>query len=429
MEETAFRTGAVRKAVERFLEMFIADFHIHSKYSRATSKNANIENFSEWAKRKGVNLLGTADFTHPDWLRELKGKLEKVEYGLYRHKDIFYMLTCEVSNIYFKIGKVRKIHNIIFAPSFEAVDEINKLLSRYGNLYSDGRAILKLESDNMLKALGKIDKDIFVVPAHAWTPHFGLFGANSGFDSIEECFGDVTDKIYALETGLSSHPPMNWRWSALDRFSLISNSDAHSPSKIGRETNVFKEKFGYEELIEILKTKDRKKFLYTIEFFPQEGKYHWDGHRKCGVGLSPVESKNLNYSCPKCGAKVTIGVMNRVEKLCDRDEGFVLEGAPSYKSLVPLIEIIASSMKMGSQSQAVQKEYNTLIAKFGNEFEILLNAPGERIESECPPKIARGILNVREGNVEVIPGYDGVYGKVNVYKEGEDKKERQLGLF
>ncbi|MGB2706299.1 MAG: endonuclease Q family protein [Candidatus Omnitrophota bacterium] len=409
--------------------MFIADFHVHSKYSRATSRDMNLENLSEWAKRKGIDLLGTADFTHPDWLRELKEKLEKVEYGLYRHKDIFYILTCEVSNIYFKIGRVRKIHNIIFAPSFEVVDEINKLLSRYGNLYSDGRAILKLESDNMVKALGKIDKNIFVVPAHVWTPHFSVFGANSGFDSIEECFGDVTDKIYALETGLSSDPPMNWRWSALDRFSLISNSDAHSPSRIGREANVFKEKFGYKELIEILKTKNREKFLYTIEFFPQEGKYHWDGHRKCGVGLSPKESKNLNYSCPKCGRKVTVGVMNRVKKLGDRDEGFVLEGAPSYKNLVPLIEIIASSMKMGRESQAVQKQYDMLINKFESELEILLETPQERLESECPSKIARGILNVREGKVEVAPGYDGVYGKVNVYKDGKEKKEKQLELF
>ena len=224
--------------------MFIADFHIHSKYSRATSKNMDIENLSNWAGLKGINLLGTADFTHPDWLRELKNKLEKVEYGIYRHKGIFYMPTSEVSNIYFKSGRVRKIHNIIFTPSFEIVDEINKFLSRYGNLYSDGRPILRLESDKMVKGLGKISKDIFVVPAHVWTPHFGLFGANSGFDSIEECFGDVTDKIYALESGLSSDPGMNWRWSSLDRFCLMSNSDAHSASKIGREANVFKEKFG-----------------------------------------------------------------------------------------------------------------------------------------------------------------------------------------
>ena len=409
--------------------MFIADFHIHSKYSRATSKNMDIENLSNWAGLKGVNLLGTADFTHPDWLRELKNKLEKVEYGIYRHKGIFYMLTSEVSNIYFKSGRVRKIHNIIFTPSFEIVDEINKFLSRYGNLYSDGRAILRIESDKMVKGLGKISKDIFVVPAHIWTPHFSLFGANSGFDSIEECFEDVTDKIYALETGLSSDPQMNWRWSALDRFSLISNSDAHSPSKIGREANVFKEKFGYKELIEILKTKNKEKFLYTVEFFPQEGKYHWDGHRKCNAGLAPQESKNLNYRCPKCGAKVTVGVMHRVEELGDRNEGFVLENAPSYKNLVPLIEIIASALKVGTETQSAQREYNALINKFGSELKVFLETPEKMIEGECPPKIAAGILNVKRGNVEIIPGYDGVYGKVNVYKGGEEKKEKQLELF
>lgn len=409
--------------------MFIADFHIHSKYSRATSKSMDIENLSRWAKIKGINLLGTGDFTHPDWLRELKGKLEKLEYGIYQHKDTFYMLTSEVSNIYFKAGRTRKIHNIIFAPSFEAVDEINKFLSKYGNLYSDGRPILSLESDKMVKGINKINRDIFVVPAHIWTPHFSLFGANFGFDSIEECFEDVTDKIYSLETGLSSDPAMNWHWDALDRFSLLSNSDAHSPSKIGREANVFKEKFGYKELIEILKTKDKEKFSYTVEFFPQEGKYHWDGHRKCNARLSPEESKNLNYRCPRCGSKVTVGVMQRVENLGKRSEGFVLENAPGFKSLVPLIEIIASCIKAGAESQTVQKEYNALINKFRSEFKILLEAPEKTIEKECPPKIARGILNVRNGNVEIIPGYDGMYGKVNVYKEEDEKREKQLELF
>ena len=409
--------------------MFIADFHIHSKYSRATSKEMDIENLSKWAKIKGVNLLGTGDFTHPDWLRELKGKLEEKEYGIYRHDNILYILTAEVSNIYFKTGKTRKIHNIIFAPSFDIAEEINSMLSQYGNLFSDGRPILGLESDKMVKALTKIDKDIFVVPAHVWTPHFGLFGANSGFDSIEECFGDMTDKIYSLETGLSSDPAMNWRWSSLDRFCLMSNSDAHSPSKIGREANVFRQKFGYRELMKILKEKDKNKFLYTVEFYPEEGKYHLDGHRKCGARLSPEESKNLNDRCPKCGRKITIGVMNRVGKLSDREKGFVPGNAPSYKSLVPLIEIIASALGVGKESQAAEREYNLLINKMGSEFKILLEASDEKIKKECPENIARGILNVREGNVEIVPGYDGVYGKVSVYKEGGEKKEKQLELF
>ncbi|MBN1354180.1 MAG: DNA helicase UvrD [Candidatus Omnitrophica bacterium] len=409
--------------------MFIADFHIHSKYSRATSREMDIENLSRWASIKGINLLGTGDFTHPEWQRELRDKLVEAEYGIYRHKDVFYILTCEVSNIYFKHGKVRKIHNIIFAPSFEDAEKTTNLLSQYGNLYSDGRPIVSLESDKMLKSLAEINPDIFVVPAHIWTPHFSLFGANSGFDSIEECFGEVTPKILALETGLSSDPPMNWRWSALDRFCLVSNSDAHSPSKIGREANVFSEKFGYKELIKILKTKDNKKFLYTIEFYPEEGKYHWDGHRKCGTSLSPEESKNLNERCPKCGGKVTVGVMNRVEKLSDRKKGSSLEAAPSHKNLIPLIEIISSALGVGGESQAAERQYNTLISKFGNEFRLLLEISEKTLQKECPEMIAKAILNTRRGDVEITPGYDGVFGKVSVFKKGEDKKEKQLELF
>ena len=280
----------------------------------------------------------------------------------------------------------------------------------------------------MVKALNKIDNDIFVVPAHVWTPHFGVFGANSGFDSIEECFEDMTPNIYALETGLSSDPAMNWRWSSLDRFSLISNSDAHSPSRIGREANVFKEKFGYKELIKILKEKDKDKFLYTIEFYPQEGKYHWDGHRKCGARLSPEEAENLRYRCPKCGGKITVGVMHRVAKLGDRKKDFVLEGAHSYKSLIPLAEIIASVIGMGPETQGVQREYNNLISRFGNEIKILLEISGDGLLKECPERIAEGILNAREGRVDIVPGYDGVYGKVSVHKEPE-KKEKQPELF
>jgi len=409
--------------------MFIADFHIHSKYSRATSRDMDIANLTKWALTKGIDLLGTGDFTHPDWLRELKEKLEKVEYGIYKNGNIFYMFSCEVCNIYFKNGQTRKIHNIIFAPSFEVVEEINRFLAQYGRLFSDGRPILSLESDKMAQALDKISSDIFIVPAHVWTPHFSLFGANSGFDSIEECYGKFTSKIYALETGLSSDPPMNWRWSALDRFTLLSNSDAHSPSKIGREANVFKDKFGYKELIEILKTKDKNKFLYTIEFFPEEGKYHWDGHRKCNACLPPKETLDLNYRCPKCGAKVTVGVCHRVEKLGDREEGFILEKTPSYKNLVPLIEILSSALGMGRESQGVQREYNSLINKFGSELNILLETSEKKLEKECQPKVAAGIINTRNGDVRVTPGYDGVYGKVSVFKDAEDKHEKQLELF
>lgn len=408
---------------------FICDFHVHSKYSRATSKEMDIENLSRWARLKGIDLLGTSDFTHPEWLKNLKDKLETVEYGLYKHGETYYMLTTEVSNIYFKQGKTRKVHNMIFAPSFEAAEEINKMLSQYGDLYSDGRAILSLECDRLVKRLFEINEDIFVVPAHVWTPWFSLFGANSGFNSIEECFEAETPRIYALETGLSSDPPMNWRWSELDRFSLISNSDAHSPRNIGREANVFSSKIGYKELIELLKNKDREKFLYTVEFYPQEGKYHWDGHRACNARLSPAEAKTLNFKCPTCGKKITVGVMHRVEKLSDRKEGFILEGAHAYRNLVPLAEIISVALGVGVDTETVHKEYNNLINLFGSEFKILLDVPEERVEKECPARIAKGILNVRLGNVEVTPGYDGVYGKVNIFKEGEEKKEKQLELF
>ena len=408
---------------------YIADLHIHSKYSRATSKDMDVENLSKWAKIKGIGLLGTSDFTHPRWLKELKEKLAEEEYGIYSHNGVDYILSVEVSNIYFKNGKVRRIHNVIIAPTFAVVDEINKVLSPYGALDSDGRPILSLECERMVNALRKISRDIMFIPAHIWTPHFSLFGSNSGFDSIEECFEDETAHITALETGLSSDPPMNWKLSSLDRYALVSNSDAHSPSKIGREANVFKEKVGYKELKEILEKKDKERFMHTLEFFPQEGKYHWDGHRKCEARLSPKESANVNYRCPHCGKKLTIGVMNRVEKLADREEGFVPENASGYKSLVPLVEIIANALGVGKGTVGAEREYNTLIHRLGSEFDILLFMPKEKILEKCPPKIAKGIINVREGRVNILPGYDGVYGKIEIFDKDDKKDEKQLTFF
>ena len=408
---------------------YIADFHIHSKYSRATSKEMDIKNLAKWAKIKGVDLLGTGDFTHPDWFKELKENLRPREEGIFEHNGIRFMLTAEVSNIYFKRGKTRKIHNIIFAPNFKTVEEINKLLSQYGKLSSDGRPILSLESHKLVKMIMDINPDCFIIPAHVWTPHFSLFGANSGFDDIEECFEDQTPNIYALETGLSSDPAMNWRWSKLDKFSLTSNSDAHSPSKIGREANVFSGPFSYKELINILKNRDKSKFLYTIEFFPQEGKYHWDGHRACHQRLSPNESKNINNHCPTCGKKLTIGVMHRVEDLGDRDSEFNLDNAPGFKHMVPLVEIIAASLHVGVESVSVQREYNKLIKNFGSEFHILLEIPKKDILKSAPPKIAKGILKIREGKVNVVPGYDGVYGQVNIFDASDEEEKKQLTFF
>lgn len=408
---------------------FIADFHIHSKYSRATSKDMDLENLTKWARLKGISMMGTGDFTHPVWLSELKNKLQEVERGLYIYNSIYFVLTTEVSNIYFKAGRTRKVHNIIFAPDLKVVDEINSALSEYGDLSSDGRPILRLECDKMVRNLSGIDPAVFFVPGHAWTPHFSIFGSNSGFDVPEECFEAETPKIFSIETGLSSDPKMNWRWSKLDRFCLISNSDSHSPSKIGREANVFRDKINYKELGEILKTKDKTRFLYTIEFFPEEGKYHWDGHRACSSCLAPKEAINLNNTCPICGKKVTIGVMHRLEGLADRPEGFVDESSPSFKSMVPLAEIIGDALKVSPDSVRVEKEYFQLLKNFGTEFNILFDMNEAELKANLPVGIAKGIINVRKGNVEISPGYDGEYGKVKIFKEGEESSEKQLSFF
>lgn len=390
----------------------------------------DLENLSRWAKIKGIDLLGTGDFTHPEWLNELKEGLEPVEYGLYKRGGTLFILTAEVSNIYFKAGRSRKIHNIIFAPSFEVVAEINKALAQYGNLHSDGRPILRLESDKLVRKILAIDKNCMIVPAHIWTPHFSLFGANSGFDTIEECFEEQTGNIYALETGLSSDPLMNWRWSALDKFTLVSNSDSHSPKKIGREANVFKEKIGYKEIYQALKTKDKTKFLYTVEFFPQEGKYHWDGHRACDQRLSPAEAAKVNNACPACGKKLTIGVLHRLTDLGDREENFTPESAPGYKHIIPLAEIIAGALGAGVDTAGVDREYNKLVNAFGSEFNILMNAPEGEIKNRCAPRIASGILRTRRGKLDVVPGYDGVYGEVKLLN-GEDEVagEKQLSFL
>ncbi|MFH1847776.1 MAG: endonuclease Q family protein [Candidatus Omnitrophota bacterium] len=411
------------------MDKYICDFHIHSKYSRATSKDMDIENLTKWAKIKGVSLLGSGDFTHPQWLAELKSRLEPKGDDVFTHAGIDFILTAEVSNIYPKAGKTRKVHNIIFAPDYSTVEEINSFLSAYGLLESDGRPMLSLPCDKMVKKILKINPACMIIPAHAWTPHFSVFGSNSGFDKIEECFEDQTKNIYSLETGLSSDPPMNWRWSELDKLTLTSNSDAHSPSKIGREANVFNAPINYRELRDILINKDKERFLYTIEFFPQEGKYHWDGHRACGQRLSPQEAKKVNNICPACGKKLTIGVMNRVDSLSDRREGYISKNSPSYISLIPLVEIIASALEMGAGTKTVLKEYNKIIRAFGTEFGILLDAPKKEIVKHCPPKIGKGIIRVREGNVGVVPGYDGVYGEIHVFKDGDQEAQKQMAFF
>jgi len=412
---------------------FVADFHIHSKYSRATSQDMDLESLDKWAKIKGIKVLGTGDFTHPEWFKNLKEKLIPAEPGLFKLKDgddaARFILTSEISCIYTKKNRVRKIHVIIFAPSFETVDKINAHLGWIGNLKSDGRPILGLDAKELAKIALDASPDCLVVPAHAWTPWFSIFGSKSGFNSIEECFEEYSKYIYAIETGLSSDPLMNWRLSALDKIALISNSDAHSPAKIGREANVFDTELSYGAMMQAIKEKNPKEFLYTVEFFPEEGKYHYDGHRLCGISLSPQESKKYNNVCPTCGKPLTIGVLNRVGELADRPVGFKPGNAIPFKSLVPLVEIIAESLKVGTVSRQVQEEYKNLIKKVGNEFKILLDAPKGELESSTLPEIAQGIIIAREGKVFIRPGYDGVYGKVSIFSQEEQKTPSKQGTL
>ena len=412
---------------------FVADFHLHSKYSRATSKDMDLENLDKWAKIKGIKVLGTGDFTHPEWFKNLRSKLEPAEPGIFKLKsnnsDIRFILTTEISCIYTKGGKVRKIHIILFAPSFEAVEKINAHLGLVGNLKSDGRPILGLDVKELARIVFNASQDCVIVPAHAWTPWFSIFGSKSGFDSIEECFDDYSKYIFAIETGLSSDPAMNWRLSSLDRISLISNSDSHSPSKIGREANVFDTEISYKNIVDAIKLKNPKNFLYTVEFFPEEGKYHYDGHRLCGISFSPQESRKYKNICPTCGRLLTIGVLNRVEVLADRPEGYKLENAIPFKSLVPLEEIIAEGMGVNVKTKQGDLEYENLIKKFGNEFNILLEVTREELEKATLPEIAEGIIRIREGKVFINPGYDGVYGKIKIFSDGEQKNLSKQGML
>jgi len=418
---------------------YICDFHIHSKYSRATSKETNLDNLEKWARIKGIQVIGTGDFTHPQWLKELKENLEPAEEGLFRLKKsdsgVRFILTVEISSIYSKNNRTRKIHNIIFAPNFEIVEKINAHLGWVGNLKSDGRPILGLDAKELAKIVLNISSDCLIVPAHAWTPWFSIFGSNSGFDSIEECFDEYSKYIYAIETGLSSDPAMNWRLSSLDNITLISNSDAHSPAKLGREANVFDlKKINYINILKAIKEprSEDNKLLYTIEFFPEEGKYHFDGHRNCKVCLSPEESKKYNNLCPRCGKPLTIGVMNRVNQLADRPEGARPAKTIPFKSLVPLEEIIADSLGVGVGTKRVNEYYKELVKRFSSEFNILLNVKAEEITAANLPEIAEGITRVREGKINVSPGYDGEYGKVSIFQEEGEKpivKGGQKTLF
>jgi uncharacterized protein (TIGR00375 family) len=412
---------------------FVADLHIHSKYSRATSKDMNLESLDKWAKIKGIKVMGTGDFTHPAWFQELKSQLEPAEPGLYKFKkggsETRFILTAEISSIYSQGGKVRRIHNLVFAPSLEIAEKINVALSWQGNLKSDGRPILGISSIDLAKLVFNISGEAVIIPAHAWTPWFSIFGSMSGFDSIEECFGDYAKNIFAIETGLSSDPEMNWRLSQLDRISLISNSDSHSAGKVGREANVFDAELSYNGIISAIREKDPKKFLYTIEFFPEEGKYHYDGHRLCGIVFSPEETKKHNNICPKCGKPLTIGVMNRVGQLADRPVGYQPQGRVPFKKLVPLNEIIAESLGVLPGSKKVIAEYERLIGILGTELKILLEVDLNGIKSQASPELSEAIGRMREGKVKIRPGYDGEYGKVKIFDAAEPKISREPTLF
>ena len=407
----------------------IADLHIHSRFSMATSKEGTPENLDFWARKKGISLIGTGDFTHPVWREELKERLVSEGNGLYRLRDEYvkeesrkfpgegthFVVSGEISSIYKKNGKTRKVHNVILLPSLEAADAMAQHLEKIGNIHSDGRPILGLDSHDLLEMMLDVCPEGILIPAHIWTPHFSVLGAKSGFDSVEECFEELTPYVHALETGLSSDPAMNWRISKLDRYQLISNSDAHSPSKLGREANLLDIDCSYEGLYRAIQTGEGLEG--TVEFFPEEGKYHFDGHRKCGVSLSPVEAERMGGICPVCGKKLTMGVDHRVEQLADRAEGFVKKDGKKYESLVPLPEVISACMGYSTASKKVQGCFEQLIQTLGTEFDILRNVPSEDIKSCAGERIAEGIENVRTGKVKRIPGYDGEYGKIELFDE------------
>ena len=429
---------------------FVADLHIHSKFSRATSKDMTLDALAPWAKVKGLSLLATGDFTHPEWLFLMKEKLEPMGNGFLRLKPgttvldappfrglpvlgrpVAFVLSSELSFIYSKGGKVRKVHVMVLAPDFESVERLNTRLQAVGNLGSDGRPILGLDVRLFTRMVLEAAPRAVVIPSHIWTPWFSLFGANSGFDAIEECFEEMTPAIFALETGLSSDPAMNRRLSALDRFALVSNSDAHSPSKIGREANVFDTEFSYRGLVEALQANDPARFLGTVEFFPEEGKYHYDGHRKCGVVSAPRESLGMGDLCPKCGKKLTIGVLHRVEELADREPGEGPPGPIPFRSLVPLNEIVAEAVGKTPECQGVWDIYFRLIRELGDEHAILTEVPVTELARVSPERVAEAVDRMRKGLVRVEPGHDGEYGKISIFggESADDACASQLSLF
>lgn len=438
----------------------IADLHLHSKYSRAVSPQMDLEHMGLWAQKKGINLLGTGDFTHPLWFRELQSKLQETSPGIYSVQGptpdtVKFLLTAEISSIYSQGGKVRRIHTVFFAPNLATVAKINQELVKKGvNLMSDGRPIVGLSAKNLAELVWSVDENTLVIPAHIWTPWFSLFGSKSGFDSLKECFGEFEKKIYGIETGLSSDAAMNWQIPELANRSILSFSDAHSPAKLGREATVFinkkqktKNSFSFNDLAKAIKREKNSdwKIAYTIEFHPEEGKYHFSGHRNCQISQSPAETKKTGINCPVCGRPLTLGVMHRVGELSKNPEikirqvknktgtvGIFPPGGinqPPYVMLVPLLEIIAESLGVAPSSKKVLEEYDQLVKQFGPECDILLKTDLKAI-AIINPKLAEGIEKVRSNNININPGYDGVFGVVKVWGKKEEKLAKtQMSLF
>jgi len=412
---------------------FLADLHLHSEYSRATSSHMTFDTLAAWAKIKGISLLGTSDFTHPEWRGRIRKELEPEGNGFFRRKrfgvpddervrefaakpgEVHFVLSTELSFIYAKKEKTRRVHLLVLTGKWQSAQMLCRRLARKGNLAADGRPIFGMDAADLVRMAADVDPDCLVIPAHIWTPWFSLFGANSGFDSIDECFEEMAPFIPALETGLSSDPRMTRRISALDRFALISNSDAHSPANIGREANAFNTEFSYRGLREAIRLRDPSKFAYTIEFFPEEGKYYADGHRKCGVVLSPADVIRKGQLCPKCGGKLTPGVCSRIDRLADRSEKAAGKIGIPFRHMIPLREIIGEALGAGINTKTVQDAYFSLIREYGDEHFILAELSENDLRRTKPERVGEGIIRARRGRVGIEPGYDGVYGRVRIF--------------
>lgn len=415
---------------------FYADLHIHSHYSRATAKNLNLENLYVWAQLKGIHVVGTGDFVHPSWLKELETKLEPAEEGLFKLKDQYakpmdhlvpdacrqavrFMLTVEISNIYKRLDRVRKVHNLIWSPSFASAKKIQARLGSIGNIRSDGRPILGLDSRDLLEITLEADQRNLFVPAHIWTPWFSALGSMGGFDRMADCFADLTPHIHAVETGLSSDPLMNWRLKQLDDYILVSNSDAHSPNKLGREANIFDTDFSYTGIYNALVDRKDKGLVGTLEFFPEEGKYHYDGHRNCNVRWHPTETIKHKGLCSVCGKEVTVGVMARVEELADLPEGKKSSRSRPYTSIISLPELISQAKGVGPTSKAVASIYHKMLHDLGSEFGIILDRPIDEIRKAAGEVIAESVHRMRQGKVSIAAGYDGEFGTIKIFDDSE----------